>query len=154
MTEADESMFKSVVSKVARYCAYQERSPKEVEEKLRSFNLSFPRIQEAMNFLREENFFSEERFCEAYARGKFRLKKWGKIKISIGLKSHSLDEHQIQKALEAIPQNDYLETAKSLVSKKHEALIDLDPNKRLQRLKQYMLSKGYEYDIINQIIKS
>ena len=73
-----------------KYCAYQERCHKEVEQKLYDLNM----IPEARDLiivhLIEHNFLNEERFSKSYARGKFRIKKWGKQRITRELKFRNI----------------------------------------------------------------
>ena len=51
-------------------------------------------IQEAIDLLIIEliqfNFLNEERYARSFARGKFRIKKWGKLKIRMALKKRGL----------------------------------------------------------------
>ena len=72
--------------RITKYCVYQERAHAEVEQKLYSFGLFANEVEELLAWLITENFVNEERFAKAFAGGKFRLKKWGKIKISQQLK--------------------------------------------------------------------
>jgi regulatory protein len=64
-----------------RYCAYQERCHKEVQQKLRNMKM----IPEAINLITtqliEDNYLNETRFAKAFARGKFNTKKWGRQRI-------------------------------------------------------------------------
>ena len=67
-----------ILRKLEQYCVYQDRCHKEVEQKMREFNL----IPEAKEYillsLLKHDFLNEERFAKSFARGKFRIKKWGK----------------------------------------------------------------------------
>ncbi|MCC7454537.1 MAG: RecX family transcriptional regulator, partial [Crocinitomix sp.] len=74
-------------SKIEAFCAYQERSHFEVKNKLESWFIDFRDINLLISELIETNFLNEERFASSYVSGKFRIKKWGKIKIRQQLKS-------------------------------------------------------------------
>jgi regulatory protein len=67
--------------KIQRYCAYQERSHQEVRNKLYSFGLYSDEVDNLLTDLITDGFLNEERFAKAFAGGKFRMKKWGRIKI-------------------------------------------------------------------------
>ena len=62
----------------------------EVSMKLKSWGL----IQEAIDLLIIEliqfNFLNEKRYARSFARGKFRIKKWGKLKIRMALKKREM----------------------------------------------------------------
>ena len=64
--------------RLERYCAYQERSHRQVREKLREMRMIPLAIDEVIVHLIKHDFLNEERFARSYARGKFRLKKWGR----------------------------------------------------------------------------
>ncbi len=75
--------------KLEHYCAYQERCHQEVEQKLRSMNMIPEVIEIIIGNLIEENYLNETRFAQSFARGKFRIKKWGKERIVRELKNEN-----------------------------------------------------------------
>ena len=74
------------LQKLKHYCGYQDRSHSEVKEKLYSLGVWKKDHDEIMAALIEENYLNEERFALAFAGGKFRMKKWGRVKIKYELK--------------------------------------------------------------------
>ena len=72
--------------KAADYCSYQERSQQEVRNKLYTYGLHKDDVEDILTDLVLEGFINEERFSTAYVGGKFRMKKWGRLKIIQGLK--------------------------------------------------------------------
>ena len=83
--------------KIEFYCAYQERSHKEVTEKLFKMGLKKNTIDEILSNLIQNNFINEARFASSYTSGKFRIKLWGKKRIKYGLKNHKVSDYNIQK---------------------------------------------------------
>lgn len=140
--------------KIENYCAYQERSHKEVRDKLYDMGLATSDVEETISELISTNFLNEERFAFSYASGKFRLKQWGRRKIKQGLKSKGVPEKLISSALLSIDDADYIETLSSILSKKSLQLTERHPAKRKNKLVQYALSKGYETDLIFDSLKS
>lgn len=65
------------LAKMQRHCAYQDRCHQEVRGQLLDMGLYGGWLEEIMVQLIEENFLNEERF----ARGKFRIKHWGRNRI-------------------------------------------------------------------------
>ncbi|MBP9099229.1 MAG: RecX family transcriptional regulator, partial [Ferruginibacter sp.] len=72
--------------KIRHFCSYQERSHQEVKEKLYGFGLYKVDVETLLSEMIEENYLNEERYAIAFAGGKFRIKKWGKVKIRYELK--------------------------------------------------------------------
>lgn len=138
--------------KIQAYCAYQERCHKEVTMKLRSWGL----IQEAIDVLITEliqfNFLNEERYARSFARGKFRIKKWGKMKIRMALKKRDVYFKCIDLAMLEIDDKAYLNTLKHLLQKKNETLKETNSYKRKIKLTRYLVTKGYEYDLIHDTL--
>lgn len=134
--------------KMKKYCAYQERCQSEVRQKLYSYELSNNEIENILCVLIEQNFINEERFAKTFARGKFRQRKWGKIKITQHLKQKQISDYCIQTGLEEIDTDDYLTALNLVFSKKEELLKDEDNFIKKQKLAKHAINKGYENDLV------
>lgn len=152
-TAKEEDLVKSAKLKAARFCAYRERTQNEVRKKLHLYGLRGEEAEELIVQLITEGFINEERFAKAYASGKFRLKKWGKLKIRHGLESHGLSPYCIEKGISTIDDNDYRSTLKKLISEKWERLDLKDLFVRMHKTAQYLMSKGYEPELIWEVLK-
>jgi regulatory protein len=143
------------VQKIKQYCAYQERCHVEVKEKLYSFNLYKKETNEIIAQLIQENYLNEERFATQFAGGKFRIKRWGKVKIKHALKQRQVSEYVIKKALAQISETDYNNALNKIAAQK---LKTLKSEKNIfikkRKLKDYLLQKGYEAKSIVKIINS
>ena len=143
-----------VLSKIKHYCAYQERYAGEVREKLFSFDLDNLQVEEVINQLVSGNFLNEERFAVQYAGSKFRLKKWGKIKIKHALRQRQVNAKFIKQAIAQIEEADYLKTLNKLAETKRDSLKgEKDMVTRQRKIRDYLLQKGYEPELINNISK-
>lgn len=138
--------------KAESYCAYQERSQAEIRNKLYEWGLHQKDVEEIITELIGENFLNEERFAMAYTSGKFRIKGWGKIKIKQGLKLKGVPDKMIQKALKTIDQDAYLNTLRLILEKKAQLLIEKDSFKRRYQLMRFAAGKGYEQDLISDLL--
>ncbi|MVN22429.1 regulatory protein RecX [Mucilaginibacter arboris] len=145
---------KTAQQKAEKYCVYQERAQQEVREKLYSWGLHQRDAENIISELISNNFLSEERFANAYALGKFRQKGWGKIKINQALKLKRVPEGLIKKALKQIDLDDYLLKLKGILEKKDALLKEKDAYKRSYQLKQYAFGKGYEGDLVAEVLKA
>ena len=106
------------LSKLQKYCAYQDRCHKEVEQKLKQMRMIPEAIEIIIVALIEDNHLNEERFAKAFVRGKFSIKKWGKVRLTLELKQRQLSKYIIKIALQEIDPNDYLQTFHALSRKK------------------------------------
>ncbi len=138
--------------KIKQFCAYQERSHREVSEKLYSFGLYKKEVEQLIYQLLEENYLNEERFAVAFAGGKFRMKQWGRVKIKYELKQKGVSTFCISLAMKEIEEETYLETLKSLTAKKWESLQGEQYLNRQAKTTTYLLQKGFEPNLITSAI--
>lgn len=140
--------------KIESYCAYQERCDFEVRQKLYSWNLSTEDVNALIAHLISNNYLNEERFAEAYVSGKFRIKKWGRVKILRELKLRKISGYSIQKAFEQIDDAEYLQTMRQLVESKSKLTVGKNSWDKQNKLKRYLASKGFETELIFELFKS
>ena len=139
--------------KIKHYCAYQERSHKEVKEKLDGFGLYKADVEMLLTQLIEENYLNEERFALAFAGGKFRMKQWGRQKIKYELKQNQVSDYCIKKALAAIDGEQYEKVLYKMATGKLNALkTEKNLLLKKRKLQQYLMQKGFETAIITKVI--
>jgi regulatory protein len=145
---------KIALAKAEHYCAYQERSQQEVRDKLYEWGLWKAAVENIISLLIGGNFLNEERFAKAYTQGKFKQKGWGKIKIKQGLKLKKVPDVLIKKALQTISGDDYLKMLERVLAKKERTVTEKDSYKRRYKLQQYAFSRGYEGDLVLDVLKA
>ena len=144
---------KKAILKAQRYCAYQERCQQEVREKLYEWGVLPDVLENTIADLISENFINEERFARVFAGGKFRIKKWGRIKIKGKLKSKNLSDYCIRKGLEEIDEKDYMETLRGVMGKKAQNTNDKDEHIRKNRIARHAIRKGFEPVMVWEVLE-
>ena len=141
------------LQKIKHYCSYQERSHQEVKEKLYGFGLYKDEVESLLSQMIEENYLNEERYAIAFAGGKFRIRQWGRIKIKYELKQKRVSEYCIKKGLASIAEDDYKKTLQKLFEEKKE-LLKKEKNElnKKQRLRFFLVQKGYEPQLISELL--
>lgn len=134
-----------------QYCAYRDRSQKEVEDKLIEMRMIPAAREEIIIKLMQENFLNEERFARSFVRGKFRIKKWGRHKIKQELKLKQISSPIIRIAMTEINETDYRNTLYSLAEKKLALLSETDKFKLRKKLSDHLLRKGYEGSLVFEV---
>ena len=143
----------SALQRGRKYCAYQERSQQEVRDKLYGLGLHRNEVEQGIALLIEEGFLNEQRFAIAYAGGKFRIRKWGRVKIRLALKEKKVSEACIKAALNLIPGKDYENSLKKVITEKRKKLSGQPSQKMNYQLAQYAISRGYEPDLVWDTLK-
>ncbi|HVT84088.1 MAG TPA: regulatory protein RecX [Chitinophagaceae bacterium] len=137
------------LQKLKHYCGYQERCHREVQEKLFQLGVRRSDHDEIMSTLIEENYLNEERFAIAFARGKFRMNEWGRVKIKAALKQKKISDYCINKALKQIDEKEYLQRLKQLAEKRYAFLKNEQWLVRKKKTIDYLLQKGFEWELVN-----
>jgi len=138
---------------ILHYCKYQERCHSEVRSKLYELGLRQTEVEQTISQLIETGVLNEERYARAYARGKFRMKQWGKEKIKQQLKLKKISDYCIRKAMTEIDGEEYASTLEKLSTKKlTELRADRSVLSRKSKLYRYLAQKGYEKDLILDIV--
>ena len=110
-------------------------------------------VEQGLTALITEGFVNEGRFAEAYARGKHRTKRWGRIKIRIGLKRHGVSDVCIRKALENLSDEEYIATLVKLLEVKRKSLGGKEDFKAAQALLRAGISHGFEPELVREYMK-
>ncbi len=134
-------------------CAYQERCQQEMRDKLYDWGLHSIEVENIIAQLISDNFLNEERFAIAFAGGKFRIKKWGRVKIKLELKKRKISDYCIRKALQQIDDRDYLRTIRELIAKKGKEIKGGKENIRNYKIARFVASRGFEQDVVWEVMK-
>ncbi|RRO19702.1 regulatory protein RecX [Flavobacteriaceae bacterium 14752] len=137
---------------LCKYCVYQDRCHQEVEQKLINMNMIPEARAQIISDLIHHDFLNEERFAMNYVVGKFNQKGWGKIRIRQELKRRNISEYLLNKALNQIEDKAYLDKLNNLAEKKFKQLGKDNSWKSKAKLKNYLIYKGYESNLVFETI--
>ena len=143
---------KDILIKLMRYCAYQERCTSEVVEKMKSLGADPDWFDEIIDHLQSDGYLDDTRFAQIYARSKFNQLRWGKLKISRGLKHKGVSNEDINVGLREIVLSDYHNTLKDLIAKKRRELKGVGELQLRQKIVRYAVQKGYETGLVYAIL--
>lgn len=134
-----------IISKMERYCAYQDRSETEVRKKLGSLAVSATLSDEIVKILKEGDFLNETRFAEVFIRSKVK-DHWGKFKIREGLYAKGIPAEIINEQMDMIDEEAYCEMVRETIDKWKRLNAEDEDNK--PKLIRHMLSKGFAIEEI------
>lgn len=141
------------LEKAKWYCSFQERCKQHVLNRLIAWKVEKKYVDNIIEKLEEDNFLNEKRFAEAFVRGKFTIKNWGRIKITAQLYQLNINKNEIALAIATIDEEAYFKTLNQLAEKKKDLLKEeRDENERKAKLFRYLISKGYESDLIYKVL--
>ncbi len=134
--------------KLEHYCAYQERCHQEVRQKLLGMHMIPEVIDVIIVHLLEHNYLNEERFAKTFVSGKFRIKKWGRRRLTQELERKDISKVNINQAITEIDDNDYIETFYDLAEKKANSLKESNKFKKRKKLINYLIYRGWESHLV------
>lgn len=144
---------KQGLAKAQKYCSYQERCHEEVRARLKLWGLSSNDMEDIMADLISENFLNEERFALQYALGKFRIKKWGRIRIENELQQKRVSAYSIRKALKAIDMDDYRKTLHKELQDKWDSVAESNLHIKKYKVSKFLIGRGFEPELVWGILK-
>lgn len=136
------------IKTLEHYCSYQERCHQEVVQKLQGMHMIPEAIDVVIVHLLQHNFLNEERFAKAYVSGKFKIKNWGKRRLTQNLKQKDINKTIINNALNEIDDDEYIVVFNALAEKKVKTLQDSNIWKKKKKLADYLLYRGWESDLV------
>lgn len=146
--------FEEIKQKLVNYCVYQDRCHSEIEQKMRDFLLIPEAKDDIFLYLMKENYLNEERFTRSYIRGKFYIKHWGRNKIKMNLKQKGITEKLISRCMDEIDDEDYAEAINKIYNDYFSRQSGIKAYQKKSKTIRHLLSKGYEYDVILDVLEN
>ena len=107
---------------------------------------------EIISSLIQDDYLNEERFAKAYAGGKWRAKRWGRVRIKMELQQRGVSAYCIRKAMAEIEEDDYEKVLAELVAKKYQSLKEYQYIIRHKKTADYIIGKGFEPELVRAIL--
>lgn len=152
----EEDNYISAKNHALKYIERSIKTEKEIKDKLSQKEYSEYTINRVMDFLRQYNFASDERYAEMYIKEKAKIN--GKNKIKFQLLKKGIREELVKEKIEHITNEE--DRAYFLAEKKYKILLKNETNteKLCKKLSNYLLRIGFDYSdikvVINKIIYS
>ena len=145
--------YETALNRAAGLCSTSEHCTKEIQDKLQKWGLSPIEIERAINYLIDEKYIDNSRFCRAYAKDKLRYNHWGRIKIRTMLHQLVLSSSEIEEGLAAIDEEEYLQVLREVAKQKEHSIHDEDEYARMGKLARHLLSHGFESDLVMELCR-
>lgn len=143
-----------ILIKMRRYCDYQDRCHQEVRSKLIRLQVYGDELEQIMAILIDEDLLNEERFARSFARGRHRIKAWGRHRITRELKKRQISDYCIRKAMEEIDEDEYRKNLEMVLRRRTAYLSPEWPRgKQEEDLREHAMRKGYELPLIASTIR-
>ena len=130
------------------------KSEKELSQKLALKGYDDHIINRTINFMKEYNLLNDNNYATMYVKDKSR--NIGKKKIKYSLLQKGIDEEIIESELEKINNDEVKAIVYEMALKKYKVFSkrENDNYKLTQKLYRFLMGKGYDYDLIKDVVKS
>mgnify|MGYP001332846338 FL=1 len=148
MVDKSNYDIKNLIEQLKSYCAIQERCSNDIVTKMKSWRITNKNQDKILEILIQEDFINDKRYSKSFCRGKFRIKKWGKIKIVNELKRKNINSTTIISSLNEISDMDYSKELDTQFNKKKQSINTLNYYEKKKKIANYLIGKGYESNLV------
>lgn len=134
------------------YLSFQMRSEHEIQQKLLKEEYGEAVIAEAIQKLIRIGLLDDQMYSKALADTKKKTSKKGPRAIIQDLKQKGIAPKLQQEMLDDFSEEEQLEMALDLAEKKVRQEKNKTPNQVKQKIQEFLMRKGYDYSIIQQVI--
>ena len=142
-----------VLDKMAKYCAYQERCVKDVQDKLKTFDITEEESSKILEYLLDNRFVNDERFAMCFVRGKINQSGWGLNKIRFHLIQKGISKDLIDEALKQTDEEAYRQRLIEILKMKAKTVKAANDFERKRKLAAYAMQKGFEGSLVWETLK-
>lgn len=140
------------LQKAMRLCSRSEKSPKDIREKLKQWNISASFHEEILEELHAKNFLNNMRYAQGYVHDKAYLNQWGKQKICFALRLKDIPQETIERAIATIDEQRYEEGLAKLLQTKQKTLKAASDYEKIAKLIRFGQGRGFTMAEINKAL--
>lgn len=146
----EEKIKNEAFKKMAAVCSRSEQCSPDIRKKLIAFGLNEAETDEVIGKLKSEKFIDDERFAKAYVAEKFRLNKWGRVKIRYYLKAKGLNDQIIETGLDNLDEEKYKAALLETMKEKARKVKKKSKYEKMAQIIRFAQSRGYEPELIHR----
>jgi len=132
------------------------RSVLEIESRLQKKGYNTDIIQQVLADLNSYKYLDDELFAESYINDRMNFRPCGRFLIKKELKERGIAENIISRKIEElISVEKEIESARKLAIQKSKTISsNTEKSKAIQKVKVFLQSKGFSFEIISQAVKN
>lgn len=148
--DKDNITAKEAYEKMARLCSRSEQCSADIRKKIMAFEIVDEIVDEIIEKLIDEKFIDDERYVNAYVKDKFKINKWGRIKIRYYLRAKGLSSDTIESGLEQIDDEKYKTLLVKTMKSKARSVKNKDRFQKMSQIIRYTQNRGFEPELIHR----
>ena len=138
------------------YLNYRARSEKEIRERLQKEDIPEPIILRALEYLKELKLVDDEAWSKSFVNDKLVRKSVSSRQLAFGLKQKGVSKEVIEETISDLNANETDAIRAMRAAEKRWPRIlrsESDPRKQKQKLYTFLASRGFSFEVINEVYK-
>ena len=148
--EKDDKQEQEIFSRLARLCAQSEQCSPDIRKKVADLGGDKEMAMRIVERLEKEKFLNDERFVRSYVSEKFRVNKWGRVKINYYLRMKGLSDQVIGKGFEEIDEDQYIRLLISTMKEKAVTIKKTNKFEKMGQIIRFTQGRGFEPELIHR----
>ena len=141
-----------IVAQMAQLCSRSEQCSADIRKKIMAYEIVEEIVDEIIEKLIEEKFIDDERYVHAYINDKFKINKWGKLKMRYYLHAKGLSDEIIEKGLAGLDDEKYISLLIKTMKAKAKSIRNKDKYKKMGQIIRFTQSRGFEPELIHRYL--
>lgn len=150
--EEKELTTQDVFIKMASFCSRSEQCSFDVRVKILHSGLTTDEADEIIDRLKAENYINDERYVNSYVADKFKLNKWGKVKIRHYLRMKGFSDDIIRQGLDSIDEDKYRQALLKTMKEKERAVRKKSRYEKMGQIIRFAQNRGFEPELIHRYL--
>lgn len=150
--ETEEKTAHQIYKKMAALCSRAEQCSPDIHKKIIAAGLSNDQADNIIKKLIEEKFIDDQRYVKFYVSEKFRINKWGKVKIRYYLRMKELDDGLIQNGLDEMDDEKYKQVLIKTMKKKARTVKKKNKFEKMGQVIRFTQNRGFEPELIHRYL--
>ena len=148
----EEKLEKEIFQKMAHLCSRSEQCSPDITKKIKELGGNSLMTQAILEKLEKEGFLNDRRYVGFYVREKFKINKWGRVKMHYYLKMKGLGEEIIQTGFSEINEDDYVELLIRTMKEKARSIRITDRYEKMGQVIRFAQGRGFEPGLIHRYL--
>lgn len=135
-----------------RLLTASKKSEKELAKRLSEKGYQPEVVAQVAEELKKQGILSDEKLIRETVQWASEAKRYGRKRIFLELKKRGLASNEIERALHDYPKAVERDSARALAEARWERLKKVELQKRKMRLYQFLLNRGFDFELSREIV--
>ncbi len=148
----DDPQFQQGHLYAIRLLTASKKSTSQLRKRLKDKGYRADVIQNVLDALNTQGILNDRKMVDESVQWAKQAKRYGKRRIALELKKKGIAEAVINESLVDYSKDEERETAKELAAVRWEKLSRLDPMKKKKRLYDFLISRGFDFEVVRETV--